>query len=144
YYINADLQLALAGTSPSSMNIKDFSLVILMMNEELDPYHRNAGNGSIRLDNSAGDIVMQGVAGNALTYALDGWVFTQPTALNKVANDKGDVIKNMQNYLNEYEYVYSEPGTYKAVFVGRNENYIGSSEEVHEMTITILERPENI
>ncbi|MCM1178073.1 MAG: DUF5017 domain-containing protein [Bacteroidales bacterium] len=144
YWINADLSLALAGTSPSSMNIRDFSLVTLMMNEELDPYFRNAGNGSIRLDNSAADLVLQGVGANALKYALDGWIFTQPTALNKVANDKGSVIKNMQNYMSEYEYVYTEPGTYKAVFVGNNTNYIGSSEEIHEVTVTILEKPDNL
>lgn len=144
YWINADLSLALAGAAPSVMNIRDFSLITVMLNEELDPYHKNSGNGSIRFDHSGGNLVFQGVGANALPYALDGWVFTQPKALNNVANDKGSVIKNMQNYMTEYEYVYNEPGTYKAVFVGSNTNYVGSSEEVHEITVTILERPENI
>ena len=47
----------------------------------------------------------------------------------------------MQNYLDSYSYTYDEPGTYQAVFVGRNANYLGSSEEVKQFQVTILSRP---
>ena len=84
---------------------------------------------------------MQGVGANVLKYALNGWVLTTPQPLTRVANDKGTVIKNLQNYIHKYEYVWEKPGTYHVVFVGRNENYLSSSEEKHEFTITILEKP---
>lgn len=144
YWINGSITLEMAGTEPSTMTISDLGFKSLMMNGEVDAYKKNSGNGSIRFDNAknAGEICFQGVGANALPYAIDGWVFTTPRPLNKVANDKGTVIKNLQNYLREYEYAWSQPGTYKVTFVGRNENYASSSEEIHEFTITILEKPE--
>lgn len=144
YWINGSITLEMAGTEPSTMTLSDLGFKSLMMNEEVDAYEKNSGNGSIRFDNAtnAGEICFQGVGANALPYAIDGWVFTTPRPLNKVANDKGTVIKNLQNYLREYEYAWSQPGTYKVTFVGRNENYATSSEEIHEFTITILEKPE--
>ena len=130
------------GTEPSEMTLTDLGFKSLMMNEEVDAYKKNAGNGSIRFDNAvnAGEICYQGCSGNVLTYAIDGWVFTTPRPLNKVANDKGIVIKNLQNYMHEYVYTWDKPGTYKVTFVGRNENYASSSEQVSEYTITILEK----
>ena len=144
YWINGSITLEMAGTEPSTMTLSDLGFKSLMMNEEVDAYKKNSGNGSIRFDNAknAGEICFQGVGANALPYAIDGWVFTTPRPLNKVANDKGTVIKNLQNYLREYEYTWTNPGTYKVTFVGRNENYASSSEEIHDFTITILEKPE--
>ncbi len=144
YWINGSITLEMAGTEPSTMTLSDLGFKSLMMNEEVDAYKKNNGNGSIRFDNAtnAGEICFQGVGANALPYAIDGWVFTTPRPLNKVANDKGTVIKNLQNYLREYEYTWTKPGTYKVTFVGRNENYASSSEEIHDFTITILEKPE--
>ena len=142
YWINGKITLEMQGTEPSEMTLTDLGFKSLMMNEEVDAYKKNAGNGSIRFDNAvnAGEICYQGCSGNVLTYAIDGWVFTTPRPLNKVANDKGIVIKNLQNYMHEYVYTWDKPGTYKVTFVGRNENYASSSEQVFEYTITILEK----
>lgn len=144
FWINGKVSLEMEGTEPSEMKLTDLGFKSLMMNEEVDAYKKNAGNGSIRFDNAvnAGEICYQGVGANVLTYAIDGWVFTVPSPLNKVANDKGIVIKNLQNYMHEYEYVWTKPGTYEVVFVGRNENYASSSEEVIKHKITIMEKPE--
>ena len=143
YWINGSLTVELAGTpEPSVMTLTDLGMKPLMMNEEVDPYKKNAGDGSIRFDNpNAGQLALQGISANKFTYAIDGWVFTTPQPLNKVANDKGIVLKNLQNYLHEYEYTWTEPGTYEVVFVGRNENYASASEEVIKHTITIIEKP---
>lgn len=142
FWINGKITLEMEGTEPSEMTLTDLGFKSLMMNEEVDAYKKNAGNGSIRFDNAvnAGEICYQGCSGNVLTYAIDGWVFTTPRPLNKVANDKGVVIKNLQNYMHEYVYTWDKPGTYKVTFVGRNENYASSSEQVFEYTITILEK----
>ena len=144
YWINGKVSLEMAGTTPSTMALTDLGFKSLMMNEEVDAYKKNAGNGSIRFDNAtnAGEICFQGVGANVLAYAIDGWVFTTPRPLNKVANDKGTVVKDLQNYLHEYSYTWDEPGTYKVTFVGRNENYVASSEDIQEFTITIIEKPE--
>ena len=143
YWINGKISLEMAGTEPSEMRLTDLGFKSLMMNEEVDAYKKNAGNGSIRFDNAtnAGEICYQGCSGKVLTYAIDGWVFTTPRPLNKVANDRGIVVKNLQNYIHEYVYTWNEPGTYEVVFVGRNENHLSSSEQIHKYTITILEKP---
>lgn len=144
YWINGKISLEMAGTEPSTMTLTNLGMKSVMMNQEVDAYKKNAGNGSIRFDNAtnAGEICYQGVGANVLAYAIDGWVFTNPRPLNKVANDKGTVIKDLQNYLHSYEYVWSKPGTYKVTFLGRNENYAAASEDIQEFTITILEKPE--
>lgn len=143
YWINGKISLEMTGTEPQTMSLSDLEIKTLMMNREVDAYKKNAGNGSIRLDNpSAGEICLQGVGANALAYAIDGWVFTTPRPLNRVANDKGVVVKNLQNYIHKYEYTWTKPGVYKVAFVGRNENYVSASEEVVEHTITILEKPQ--
>lgn len=54
-------------------------------------------------------------------------------------NGKASVIKNIQNYLHSYEYVWNEPGTYMVTFVGTNCNYMSYSKEIKEMTVTIIE-----
>lgn len=140
YRVNATLTMLTKSFGTISMSLGDMLMTTVMMNEELSPYHQNAGNGSIRFD-SAYDINFQGIGGNQLTYPLKGWVMTTPQQLNAIANDKGEVIKNMQNYMESYSYTFAEPGTYTVTFVGRNANYIGSSELVKEMTVTILNKP---
>ena len=142
YWINGKITLEMEGTEPSEMRLTDLGFKSLMMNEEVEAYKKNAGNGSIRFDNAvnAGEICYQGCSGNVLTYAIDGWVFTTPRPLNKVANDRPIVVKDLQNYIHEYVYTWDEPGTYKVTFVGRNENYASASEQVFEYTITILEK----
>ena len=141
YWINGSITLDMEGADPSTMNIMDLDPVTVMMNEQLDPYHKNKGNGSIRFDNSAASICFQGVGANVLQYALDGWVFTRPSPLNRVAADKGSVIKNIQNYMDVYEYIYEEPGNYTASFVSSNVNYLGASEDVQEFRFSIIEKP---
>ena len=142
YWINGYISLEMDGVEPLKMGVLDMGLTTVMMNEELDPYHKNKGDGSIRFDNpNAAQIVFQGIGANKLTYALNGWIVSTPAPLNKVSNDRGVAIKNLQNYMHSYEYTWDTPGTYKVTFVGRNENYAASSEEVIEYTVTILERP---
>ena len=151
YWINGTINVEMTGVPPITQTLRDMGCVKIMMNENLEPLHNEknvASNGSMRLPQPDANgvwpeqhLIMQGVGANVLTYALDGWVITKPQPLSKVANDKGIVIKNLQNYLHSYEYVWNEPGTYKVVFVGRNENYASASEQVYEYTINILEKP---
>ena len=139
YWINGEITLNLEGMNPSVIDFTSLDLVSVMMNEEIeDPYYKNNGNGTINLNKRVADIVMQGVGANALPYAIDGWLISKPIPLNKVSNDQGTVIKNLQNYLHTFEYTWTEPGTYTVTFVGTNSNYAGRSEKVHEFTIIVL------
>lgn len=141
YWINGSLSLDLEGAEPSIMDLSELGFKTVMLNEQIeDPYLKNNGNGSIILNNpNTAAIIFQGAGANALEYALDGWAISTPTSLDKVANDKAIVIKNIQNYMHTYEYVWEEPGNYTVTFVGTNSNYMSSSEEIKEMNITIIE-----
>ena len=142
YWINGKLSLDLAGTDPTVMDISELGFTTVMMNEEIeDPYKKNAGNGSIILNNpNTGALIFQGVGGNALTYCLDGWAISKPAPLNRVANDKAVVIKNLQNYMQTYEYVWEKPGTYEVVFVGTNSDYLSATSEVKTITLNIIDK----
>ena len=141
YWINGKLSLNLAGADPTVMDISEFGFTTVMMNEEIeDPYKKNAGNGSIILNNpSTATLIFQGVGADLLPYCLDGWAISKPAPLNKVANDKATVIKNVQNYMPSYEYTWEKPGTYNVTFVGTNESYAHATSQIREMKVTIVE-----
>ena len=142
YLLNGTVTLDLEGMNPSTIDFKSMDLVSVMMNEEVeDPYKKDGGNGTINFNKTDAHIVMQGVGANVLPYAIDAWVISKPLPLNKVANDKGTVIKNLQNYLHSFEYTWNEPGTYTVTFVGTNANFAASSQKIYEMTINILAPP---
>lgn len=67
----------------------------------------------------------------------EAWAICKPIKMNNANPDTGEAIKNLQNVLREYRCIYDEPGTYKAVFVGTNRNYMGGSRQVHEIEFTI-------
>ena len=141
YLVTGNFLLGLEGLDPMSMSFKNMQFVSYMMNKEIaDPYQINKGKGSVNFNNVNCDIFFQGHDKGALSYALDGWVISDPMQFTEVPvdPDKGAVIKNLQNYLHSYEYTWNEPGTYKVTFVGRNENYASASELVREFTITVL------
>ena len=141
YWINGELCLELAEAAPTSMDISEFNFTTVMMNEEIEnPYNKNAGNGSIILNNpNTGALIFQGVSANVLTYCLDGWAISKPTPLNRVANDKATVIKNMQNYMTSYEYTWKKPGTYNVTFIGSNSNILQETQQQKDLTVIIVE-----
>ena len=140
YWIKGNIELDINHVNSLPLSLTELSFKTVMMNKQVDAYHHNAGNGSIILNSSSADLIFQGVGQkDSLNYAIDAWAISTPVDLNSVANDKGVVIKNQQNYLKSYDYVWSEPGTYKVVFVGTNSNYKCSSGMVQELTVTILE-----
>ena len=129
------------GIGTATTDLGEFLVTTVMMNDEREyPYATANAEGNIRFDDSNYDIKFQGVAAGKLDYSLDGWCVSFPQAFNSIPNDKGVVIKNMQNYMSTYEYTYDEPGTYNAVFVGRNANYLGTNEKVKELSIIIMDK----
>lgn len=136
---DAAVTVDLEGSPESTTALSSFGFTTLMMNEQIeDPYKVNGGNGTFVLTNAAYLFRGQGIAGGKLDYNIDGWYVTTPRKLNSVENDKGMVIKNIQNYLDSYEYTFSEPGSYEVTFVGTNENYLGAKECIRQFRINIL------
>ena len=52
-----------------------------------------------------------------------------------MVNDKAIVIKNLQNYMDTYEYTWEKPGIYEVVFVGTNSDYISATSEIKTITV---------
>lgn len=136
YWLNGIINLQFPGAE-SQLTLKDLDFVSVLMNEQLDPY-LHAGNGSIIIGGYSAEINFQGCGGTEKDFALDGWCISNPMPLNKVDNDKGEVIKDLENYMTSYEYTYTEPGSYKAVFMGVNENVAGRSQKNKTININIL------
>lgn len=143
YWVNGGVDIEVKGMAPSTIDLSSFDFTSVMMNDEIeDPYIINQKNGSIVFDKpNVATIIFQGASGSALKYGVDGWVFSKGKPLNSVDNDKGIVVKNLQNYVSEFEYMFDKPGTYEVTFVGRNSNVGGTSEQVLSMQVTIMDRP---
>lgn len=65
------------------------------------------------------------------------WLVSDYLLINKCTPDEGVAIKNISNRLDSYEYAYSEPGTYRAVFVLNNANYKEEDSKVITMIINV-------
>lgn len=153
YLVSGKFLLGMKGLeNPIIVSLKNMDFTSVMMNQEYsDAYVTDNGKGSILLNGTmkftktktVADIVFRGFDKNH-TFGSKGWLIGNLPKMDfvNVDPDKGVVIKNLQNYLHEYEYTWTEPGTYTVTFVGRNENYAAASEEVIEYTVTILEKPE--
>lgn len=143
YWLSGSITLDIKGTEPTSMGISELNFKTVMLNDEIaDPYVKNNGNATIILNKpTTADLIFQGIGPADLSYGLDGWAVSTPMPMNKVANDKGTVIKNLQNYMSSFEHVYEKPGTYTATFVGVNANYESTSESIKEVKIVIMDKP---
>lgn len=135
YWLDGWLNLDFPGAE-SAITLSDMDFVSLMMNPELDPY-LHQGNGSIIFTNPVAPIILQGAGATELSFPIEAWCVCKPMALNKVSADRGVSIKNLQNYMDSFEYVFNEAGTYVVTFVGRNVNVDCFSEQVRQMTVMI-------
>lgn len=92
---------------------------------------------NITLDKSnsylAGDPVVFNISGE-----VDNLVFYADYDPESDAN--AIVVKNLLNKVSSFSYVYDEPGTFRPRFVGINSNYLGSSRQVQDFTINIIEK----
>lgn len=67
----------------------------------------------------------------------EGWVISKPLNLKKVLPDTGTPLKNMTTTLSSFNYMYEEPGTYKATFVAANINRYDEKSDVKEVELTV-------
>ena len=140
YRVNGEINLGVKGMGQSKMTLSNLDFTSVMMNPERDAYITDKKNGSIILDDSVYSLFFKGCGATEFNYALDGWAISRPRPLNKIENDKGMVLKNTQNYMDSFEYVWNEAGTYEVVFVASNSNYAGSYEIVKKLTVNIVDK----
>mgnify|MGYP002378707266 CR=1 FL=1 len=67
----------------------------------------------------------------------EDWLITAPLVLNKVNPDRGVPIKDISILLDEFSYIYSTPGKYKAVFEAFNAAGTTQKSAQREIEITI-------
>ncbi len=142
YWLSGSLVLDMEGAEPSTMKITELNFTTVMLNDWYsNAYENNGGNGTIQFNKPAtADIIFQGCNATLYPESIDGWAISTPSALNRVANDKGTVVKNLQNYMKSYEYVYDKPGNYTASFVCTNANYLGSSRILKELRFSVIDK----
>jgi plastocyanin len=68
----------------------------------------------------------------------EDWLITKPLSLTQVPPDVGIPIKNLAgNPLSSYSYTFTTPGTYKVVFVAKNQNVYDQNSIIKTFNITV-------
>lgn len=156
FYVNGDLTVHFPGDVEMTYDLKSIMGTVFMLdtrfktwseNELGTPYYLNDGNGTIRLD-ATQDIVFAGgpyldnvsspAENDGIPHYCNGWIFSAPRSFLNIEADSPEVVKNIQNYMDSYEYTFDEPGTYTVTFVGTNSGYLGESRQVREMVLNIV------
>ncbi|WP_353138673.1 DUF5017 domain-containing protein [Pseudopedobacter sp.] len=65
------------------------------------------------------------------------YLFINPIILNQSKPDMPIGIKSVHEKLSSYSYVFSEPGTYKVVFVAKNHDYKEDKEIIREVVVNV-------
>ena len=87
---------------------------------------------------SGSSLVITGATTAALATApAEAWTFCGSVVLNKVSNDIGTPIKETSMRLEEYPFIYQEPGKYHVTFVAGNKSMYGQEEVVKELEIVV-------
>ncbi len=68
----------------------------------------------------------------------DDWIISAPMDSKGLEPDTGVALKNLSDVMSEYSYVYTEPGTYKAVFETSSVWYDDSKWSLTEVEVTIV------
>lgn len=84
------------------------------------------------------------VTSNQILMRGDGadeelWVISAPFSAGSTDADKGVPVKSIATALEEYTYVYDEPGTYTAVFESSSVWYTGGGSALTQVTVNVVE-----
>ncbi|MEO7461871.1 MAG: DUF5017 domain-containing protein [Ferruginibacter sp.] len=75
--------------------------------------------------------------GGATNPDNEDWVVSKLLYLNNIAPDVAVPIKNITQKMDSYDYVFTQPGTYKIVFLAANATADKQSSTTKEITLTI-------
>lgn len=146
-YFTGNLSLDLYGAAPSAQDIRTLNYVGIVMNNKAsfpNPYGTVAWNGltgGFLYDYPGkGYVSFVGGKNTSGVLDLDVWMISAPITLNMIDPDEGETIKGFIDYLPSYEYTFENPGTYTVTFIASNASHIGQSQEVKEVTVTIVDK----
>lgn len=69
----------------------------------------------------------------------EDWVISKGFKVRESVPDTGVSLKNISTTMEEYEYVYTKPGTYKAIFDTSSVWHSGSKYALTEVTVEVVE-----
>ena len=132
------------GSTQKTWTIKNFTLNLLKTNNKLIPVTdiASAGWKQVNILNSAAvwsisSTQLRIAGGNATAAENDDWVISKLLYLNNVAPDVAIPIKNITQIVNSYDYVFTQPGNYKVVFLAANASADKQESTTKEIDLTI-------
>lgn len=78
--------------------------------------------------------------GGENTTDNEDWVISKVFKVKESVPDKGIPLKNISTTMDEYQYVYTKPGTYKAVFETSSVWHSDSKHGLTEITVEVKEK----
>lgn len=142
YWLNGAITADIKTAPASTTDFTGIDWEAIMLNPEYTQgYYTLSGNPGFNTTKpSTAAIMINGCLGlgGGPDYAHNGWIFTKKMALTSISNDTGVAVKNLQTYMDCYEYVFEQPGVYTVTFVGINDNVEGSSKKVKQLTVNIF------
>jgi hypothetical protein len=85
-----------------------------------------------------GSGVLQIAGGTSTALSNQVWAVSNAVNLTRVKPDVGVALKNMSSRLDEYTFVYTQPGTYKVAFEAFNINVYGESRAIKELEVNVV------
>ncbi|QEK51060.1 hypothetical protein FYC62_04760 [Pedobacter aquae] len=82
--------------------------------------------------------VLQIAGGTSTALSNQVWAVSNAVNLTRVKPDVGVALKNMSSRLDEYTFVYTQPGTYKVAFEAFNINVYGESRAIKELEVNVV------
>ncbi|WP_245584790.1 DUF5017 domain-containing protein [Pedobacter glucosidilyticus] len=81
--------------------------------------------------------VLQIVGGGSTALSNQVWAVSNAVNLISVKSDIGTPLKNISTRLDEYTFIYNQPGNYKVTFEAFNINVYGESRVIKELEVNI-------
>lgn len=133
-----------SGSTQKTWTIKNLTLNLLKTNNKILPVTdiASAGWKQVNIKNSAAVWSISATqlkigGGNAAAPDNEDWVISKLLYLNNVAPDVAVPIKNITQIVNSFDYVFTQPGTYKVVFLASNATADKQESTTKEIDLTI-------
>lgn len=143
YWLNGDVGIEIAGRK-TVKSYEDLGFKTISMNADTKRDALSYNGCQVKFNTSDAKIFLSGKDASKSEdlknpYKWDVWLVSTPFTVIPVDPYKGELIKNIQNYMDTFEYTWNKPGTYTVTFVGTNSNYAGSSMDIIEMKVIVMD-----
>ena len=133
------------GSTQRTWRINKFDIKLTTTENQLIPVNNINGLSwtSVKFGTSPsnwtfGSGVLQIAGGTSTTLSNQVWAISNAVNLTSVKPDVGVALKNISSRLDEYTFVYTQPGTYKVAFEAFNINIYGESRAIKELEVNVV------